>query len=175
VRPTNHVVRIDTTEAGTAGSAQRELHVQVGDLDDQLSLRYFIESGDCGGGPTRISLAIDTNGDGELDGHIHGHVDPNSTGCPEADGQWASTDLTDGEARWETAQLVAHGLPPQPFVVPWDVARDAIQTAFPDHAVMHGLMVDDSAWLATAAGVAYYDDIQIGDLTLSGPSDALGN
>lgn len=179
-KPTNHVIKVDTTGCDendfacaveNAGTARRELHVQVGDLDGQLSLDYFIESGDCGGGSPRISLGIDTDGDGNIDGNIHGHVDPNSVGCPEADGQWASADLTDAEPRWETAQL-GLGLG---FVVPWDVARDAIQTTFPNHDVMHGLLVNDSGWRPASAGVSYYDDVTIGDRTLSGPSDVLGN
>lgn len=51
VRPTNHVLEIDTSADGLFGSASRKLGVKAGDLDGSLSFDYFIVSGDCGGGP----------------------------------------------------------------------------------------------------------------------------
>lgn len=168
VRPVNHVVRIDTSDDELAGSAGRPLDTQADDLDGALSLDYYIESGDCGGGSPRISLSVDNDGDGVHDGWLHGHVDPQSTGCPAAAGAWDSADLTDGVARWETAQL-GLGLP---FVVSWS---DVEANLDPDHTILFGMLVDDSWWKASAAGVAYYDNVEIGDSTLSGNQDVLGS
>lgn len=168
VRPTNHVVQIDTSEDDMAGNAVRSLGgVQAADLDGELGFDFYVVEGDSGGGSPRISLSVDNTGDGTHDGYIHGHADPQSTGTPGAQQNWASVDLTDGVARWETAQLDL-GLG---YVVPYG---DVIDNLDEDHEILSGFLVDDSWWQAGAAGITYYDDVQVGDRTLSGNSDVVG-
>lgn len=168
VRPTNHVVRIDTSEDGMAGNAVRSLgDVQAADLNEQLGFRFYVVEGDSGGGSPRIVLSVDNAGDGTHDGYIHGHADPQSTGTPGAQQNWNKVDLTDDVPRWETAQLDL-GLG---YVVPYS---DVISNLNENHEILSGFLVDDSWWKAGAAGITYYDDVQIGDRTLSGNGDVVG-
>jgi hypothetical protein len=56
------------------------------------------------------------------------------------------------------------------FVVTWAEAR-AFFAGFGNHKVSSGSPVDDSFWLSSAAGQAYYDDVIIGDSPLTGGGD----
>lgn len=165
VRPTNHVLKIDTT-SGTYGSMSRLLGVEPDTLDGALSFDYFIESGDCGGGSPRLILSVDNNGDTEHDFFLvtDGPDSPGWGSCPDAAGQWASFDATDGGVHWR--------IHPGAGYLTWEGAKAALG---PDAMVLSGAIVDDSFWLGSAAGVAYYDNVTIGDRTFTDPSDVLGN
>lgn len=168
VRPVNHVVVIDTSENDPAfqGSASRSLGVQADDLDGKLSFDYNIESGDCRGGSPRLILSIDNDGDGEHDFHLvtDGPGSPGWASCPDAHDDWESFDSTDDEdAYWR--------IHPGGGYMTWTAAKVALD---PDHTVLSGALVDDSFWQVDARGVAYYDNITLGDRTLSGNNDVVG-
>lgn len=166
VRPTNHVLRIDTSEDGKFGSASRQLGVDASDLDDRLSFDYTIVEGDCGGGSPRLILSIDDTGDGEHDFYLvtDGSGSPGWEPCPSAHDGWASFDATDdADTYWR--------IHPGTTYYTWSGAKAALSGG---HTVLSGALVDDSYWKAGAAGVAHYDDIAIGDRTLSGNDDVVG-
>ena len=56
----------------------------------------------------RVSIGLDTNGDGQADGEIHVYIGdlPNYTNCPTI-GQWSNTGnvVTSPDQRWETQQF----------------------------------------------------------------------
>lgn len=167
VRPTNHVLRIDTSRDGRYGSISRPLGVAADQLDGQLAFDYFIASGDCGGGSPRLVLSVDDDGDGQHDFYLvtDGAGSPGWEPCPAANGAWASFDATDdGDTYWR--------IHPGTDYFTWSQAKAALSE---DARILSGSLVDDSFWTAAAAGVAYYDDVQIGDRTFTGPSDVLGN
>ena len=165
VRPANHVLRIDTSDDGLEGRAYRYLATQASDLTGAIYFDYYVESGDCGSGSPRVALGVDIDGDGTVEGYLHGLVDPKTRGCPEAKGNWAHVDLTDGAHRWVTGTL---GLE-LPYVAPWK----RVVSNLGSHEILTGILVDDSYWSATAAGVAYYDNVTIGERTLDGPTDVV--
>lgn len=166
VRPTNHVVRIDTSEDGLYGSASRHLGVDAGDLDGKLSFDYKVVEGDTGGGSPRLILSIDDDGDGNHDFYLvtDGSGSPGWQSCPGAPAQWQSFDATDdGDTYWR--------IHPGGGYYTWTDAKAQLSE---DHTVLSGALVDDSYWKDCAAGITYYDDVQIGDRTLSGNSDVVG-
>src|SRR5205814_4141584 len=127
----------------------------------------FVTPRSCGGGSPRITLLIDANGDGQFnqvpsgpDFAIHGHVNPPATaGCvsgpagPSFPNAWRIEDLTDDMNRWEvTPGSVATtlGIPTYPYS-PWETMETAVTTAFPNHKVLSGFLVDDSCSFFPAA------------------------
>lgn len=184
--PSNHVIRIDTLAPPFYGTVSRKLNARIHQLDNMLEFKSYFENRSCGGGSPRIQLAIDLDGDGAADGNAFGHVRPPFTGCPPD--TWQYDDVTDALPRWDVSQLVADGfptldqlcpamplLPLVPGVVcpiqthsgyiPWDVFELVLKTLFPYHTVCSGALVDDSGWMAGAAGTAYYDVISLGRMT----------
>lgn len=166
VRPTNHVVEIDTSEDGMSGSASRQLGVQASELDGTLAFDYRIVEGDCGGGSPRLVLSIDDDGDGAHDFYLvtDGSGSPGWTSCPAAHSRWVTFDATDdGDTYWRVH--------PGSGYHTWTDAKAQLSG---DHTVLSGALVDDSFWSASAAGVAYYDNVTIGDRTLDGHDDVVG-
>lgn len=166
VRPTNHVVRIDTSGDGLFGSASRPLGVRAGDLDGRLSFEYEIVEGDIGGGSPRLVLSIDDEGDGEHDFYLvtDGPGSPGWQNCPGAPDGWAEFAATDdADTYWRVH--------PGSGYHTWSDAKAQLSE---DHTVRSGALVDDSYWKSCAAGVAHYDAVQIGNRTLSGHSDVVG-
>ena len=176
----NDVAKFDTTGGAFAG-AIRKLDLKISDLDSQLSFKYFFPTSttpptrSCGGGSPRLTLIVDANGDGAFnqtagDFAAHGHVSPPYTGC--APDVWVFENLTDGQLRWEvTPGGAVPGIPVFPFVT-WDTLETAVETLFPDHVVLSGLLVDDSGgFFAAAAGIAFYDLVTIGNGTLQSRND----
>ena len=167
VRPINHVLEIDTSADGLYGSASRSLHVTAEQLDGKLSFDYFIESGDCGGGSPRLILSVDNDGDGEHDFWLvtDGSGSPGWASCPDAADMWDHFDATDdGDTYWRKH-------PDSSGYHTWTDAKSLLGS---NHMILSGALVDDSYWKASAAGITYYDNIQIGDRTLSGHSDVVG-
>ena len=166
---TNEVITMDTT-GGAVGVALRKLNpgVKIGTLTNQLQLKYYFPARTCAGGSPRIQLAIDTDGDGASNGNAFGYVGHGSFGTGCVTGAWDFVDLTDAvPARWDLTQfgLGYHN---------WQTAVAAITTAYPNHRVLSGALVDDSGSFApTAAGVAYYDLVTIGHRTLENWQDTV--
>lgn len=165
VPPADSVLRIDTSNDGLEGSAYRYLATQASGLTGAIHFDYYVESGDCGGGSPRVALGVDIDGDGTVEGYLHGLVDPKSRGCPEAQTNWVHVDLTDGAHRWVTGGL---GLE-LPFVAPWN----RVVSNLGSHEILTGILVDDSYWSANVAGVTYYGNVTIGERTLDGATDVV--
>jgi hypothetical protein len=70
--------------------------------------------------------------------------------------------------RWDLSQFglgITHN---------WQSAVTAITTAFPNHSVLRGSLVDDSGGFAAgAAGEAFYDLVTIGHRTLENWQDTV--
>lgn len=174
----NHVISIDTT-GGAFGGVRRTINSKITALDDHLSFRaFFVPPSSCGGGAPRIQLAVDTDGDGISNGNLFGHFgsSPNFSMCPQ--NQWIATDFTLSSledpvqtiGRWDASQLIV-GL----GFSTWDVVKAAISTTFPNHMVLRGALVDDTfAGSGRGQGLAFYDDITIGQRSLWEASDTIG-
>lgn len=187
--PANDVIRIDTTspapECNPAlalncrfGTVSRTLNVEIAKLDNMVELKAYFQPPrvGCGGGSPRVQLAIDLDGDGRSNGNAHGNYGPGpfGAGCPPP-GVWHYEDLTDTSPRWDVTQLVGPGelvLPPgqNPFLVPWPLL-EALVSAFADHQVCTGALVDDSGWFPPAEGVAFYDIVSLGNATWANRRD----
>lgn len=168
VRPTNHVVSIDTSEDGMYGSTSRHLGVTANDLDGQLSFAYKVVEGDTGGGSPRLILSIDDDGDNEHDMYLvtDGSSSPGWQNCPDTPDEWVSFNATDDEDTYWRIH------PGSSTFYTWTDAKEQLSE---NHTVLSGELVDDSFWSDCAAGVTYYDHITIGDRTLSGHSDVVGS
>jgi hypothetical protein len=136
-------------------------------FENQLGLKYYFEAPrTCGGGSPRVTLLVDSDGDGDRDFAAHGHVNPPVyTACPA--NEWTYEDLTDDKPRWEiTPGGAVPGVPVFPFVT-WDALEAAITTAFPAHKIRGGFLVEDScSFFAATCGKAYYDLLTIENRTL---------
>jgi len=157
-----------TTTPTTVALAYRQLGsgIKITALTNQLGFKYyFVGTRSCGGGSPRITLLIDSDGDGDSDFAAHGHVNPPYMGCPPD--KWVYQDLADDLPRWEvTPGGAVPGIPVFPFT-PWKAFAAALTAAFPNHKVLAGFLVDDScSFFPAACGKAYYDLVTIENRTL---------
>ena len=166
-----------TSTPGSFGLAYRKLGNGIGirALTNQINLKYyFVAPRTCNAGAPRVSLLIDSDGDGDSDFAAHGHVfPPFYTGCTP--GRWATEDLTDEGLRWEvTPGGAVPGVPVFPFT-PWDAFVPLVESAFPNHKVLAGFLVEDSCFAAGSLGCgkAYYDLLTIENRTLEIWQDAV--
>lgn len=185
--PANEVLSIvNPTGPPFFGLAFRDLRVKIETLDNQLQFKYFYPSRTCGGGSPRITLLIDSNGDGRRDFAAHGHVNPNPpspftpfTDCPM--GEWRFEDLTDDQERWEVTPGGALGVNVCAPIggatdCTWDQLETAVATTFPNHQVLSGFLVEDSGgFFGAAAGLGFYDNVTIGNGTIQNHADTARN
>jgi hypothetical protein len=178
--PTNDTISNITTMAIPAGIglAFRNLPpgIKITALDTQLGFKYYFVGRSCGGGSPRVTLLVDANGDGSFnqasgDFAAHGHPNP-FAGCPT--NTWVYENLTDNGPRWEvTPGGAVPGIPVFPFS-PWDTLEAAVMTAFPNHKVLAGFLVDDScSFHPPACGLAHYDLLTIENRTLENDQDTV--
>jgi hypothetical protein len=136
-------------------------------FDNQLGFKYyFVAPRNCGGGSPRMTLLVDSDGDGDTDFAAHGHVNPPLySGCVM--NKWQYEDLADDLPRWEvTPGGAVSGLPVYPYS-PWETLESAITSSFPNHKILAGFLVDDScSFSPTTCGKAYYDLVTIENRTL---------
>jgi hypothetical protein len=141
--------------------------IRITALDNQLGLKYYFQAPrTCGAGSPRLTLLIDSDGDGEFNFAAHGHVNPPVyTACVV--NKWVYENLTDDLLRWEvTPGGAVPGVPVFPFV-PWETLEAAVTTAFPNHKVLAGFLVEDScSFFPAACGKAYYDLVTVENRTL---------
>ena len=141
--------------------------IKITALTNQIGLKYFFVSPrTCGGGSPRISLLIDADSDGDTDFAAHGHVNAPAYSACVMD-KWWYEDLADDLPRWEvTPGGAVPGVPVFPFT-PWKAFATAVTTAFPNHRVTAGFLVDDScSFDPTTCGKAYYDLVTVENRTL---------
>jgi hypothetical protein len=167
--PTNDVISVDTS-GGAIGVALRNMPpgIKIAALDHQINVKYFFPVRTCAGGSPRIQLAVDRNGDGQFDGNAFGYVGhaPFGTGCVV--NEWDVIDMTDNIGRWDLSQLGGG------MTMTWDQAEAFVTATYPNHQVLSGSLVDDSALFAPgAAGRAYYDLLTIENRTLEQRQDTV--
>jgi len=151
--------------------------IKITALTNQLGFKYyFVAPRSCGGGSPRVSLQVDSNGDGQPDFTLHGHVNPllNYAGCPSD--KWVYEDLGDDLPRWEVTPAGAvPTVGPYPYA-PWKTMAAAVTAAFPNHKILSGYLVDDScSFFPLACGKAYYDLLTIENRTLEIWQDTVKN
>lgn len=141
--------------------------IRITGLENQLGLKYyFVAPRTCGGGSPRVTLLVDSDSDGDRDFAVHGHVNPPVyTAC--VTNEWRYEDLTDDLPRWEvTPGGAVPGVPVFPFVS-WDALEAAVTTAFPNHRITAGFLVEDScSFFPAACGKAHYDLLTVENRTL---------
>lgn len=170
--PTNDVISVDTT-GGVIGAALRRLPpgIKIAALDHQLNLKYYFPNPPrtAAGGSPRLQLAIDRDGNGAFDGNAFGYVGHLPFGGGAITGEWDILDMTDNIGRWDLSQLGGG------MTMTWDQAEMFVMTTYPNHQVLSGSLVDDSAGFAlAAAGKAYYDLLTIENRTLENDQDTVG-
>ena len=170
----NEVISATTTAAGFA-LAYRKLGagIKISALTNQIGLKYYFAGRTCGSGSPRVTLLIDSDSDGDTDFAAHGHVNPPVyAACPQY--MWKYEDLTDNLPRWEvTPGGAVPGIPVFPFT-PWKAFAATIATAFPNHTVTAGFLVEDSCSFDPATcGKAYYDLFTLENRTLEIWQDAV--
>jgi hypothetical protein len=146
--------------------------VKIKALRNQLGFKYyFVAPRSCGGGSPRVTLLVDSDGDGNTNFAAHGHPNP-FVGCIQND--WHYEDLTDPGPRWEvTPGGAVVGIPVFPFS-PWDTLEAAITAQFPNHKILAGFLVDDScSFFPASCGKAYYDLLTIENRTLEIHQDTI--
>jgi hypothetical protein len=117
-----------------------------------------------------VQIAIDTDGNGDSNGNAFGYVGHTGFGGGCITGEWDFVDMTDNvPARWDMTQfgLGYHS---------WDTAEAAMTSAFPNHKVLSGSLVDDScSFSAPSCGQAYYDLFTFENRTLEQDQDTVKN
>jgi hypothetical protein len=162
----NDVVRFDTATApDVADTMGRKLKETVSQVTDQVELKYLFEGRDCQAGSPRVDLFLDTDGNhkfGAGDTVLRGYVDPTGAGGCAQD-RWTYVDLAnlgDPTARWEPNN---------------DNSRHTwsdIVATYGGQDILFGQLVDDSqAFSAADRGLAYYDDVSIGNRTFTAHED----
>jgi hypothetical protein len=172
--PTNDTISVVTTPSypDGIGVAFRATPpgFKIAALTNQLQLKYFFPARSCGGGSPRVQISIDTDGDGNPNGNAFGYVGHAGFGGGCLTGVWDFVDMTDNvPARWDLTQF---GL----GYHTWQSAVAAINTAYPNHRVLSGSLVDDSCSFApTSCGKAYYDLFTFENRTLEQNEDTVKN
>jgi len=169
---TNDVISVLTTTAYPAGAgvAFRDTlpGFKIAALTNQLQLKYYFPSRSCGGGSPRIQIAIDRDNNGVVDGNAFGYVGHTGFGGGCLTGTWDFVDMTDAVPfRWDLTQfgLGYHS---------WQTAVTAMTTAFPNHRVRSGSLVDDScSFSPSSCGQAYYDLFTFENRTLEQDQDTV--
>jgi hypothetical protein len=169
--PANEVISI----VNPTGGASRALRVKIATLDNQIQFKAYYQARSCGGGSPRVTLLIDLNSDNNTDVVAHGHVIPFS-GCPP--NVWQFQDLTDLLPRWEVTTGFAT-IPCGPIggtgTCTWD-QLETLVSAFADHQVLAGFLVEDSgSFFPAAAGKAFYDNVTIGNRSIENHEDTARN
>jgi hypothetical protein len=172
--PTNDVISLVATPTNTS-RAFRNLPpgIRIEALDGQINLKYFfVAPRTCAAGSPRVTLLVDSDGDGQFNFGASGHVNPPAFGgC--LTNQWRIEDLTDQLKRWET--LPATLLTPLPCgpigavtTCTWDELEARIAAQFPNHQILAGFLLDGESCSFSAAGCgkAFYDVLTIENATL---------
>jgi hypothetical protein len=172
----NVVLEVVSDGATPVGASRDLKNVQLWQLDHQLNFhRAFVAPHSCGGGSPRIILLIDSDGDGDRDFSANGHVRPPFAACetstPTGDPNrpsrstlvWRFEDVTDEQTRWEITGGTVPNFPAFPGAT-WDMLEQLVSSAFPNHRVLRGILLED--FNNTGPGTSYYDLITIFDLTL---------
>jgi hypothetical protein len=152
------VVRIDTRKGESFGGLQRKLGggVDVGSLDGGLKLDYYLDSAACGTGTPRITLRVDENNNGSVDGsdgYAFGYFGkpPNFTHCQR--NAWQTLDFTRGsDQRWDLSQLGG------PAYADWDKVKAFIG----DRRVLTASVVNDDSQPG-ARGTLLLDNVTLGE------------
>lgn len=185
--PTNDTISLTAT---TVGLAFRNLPpgIKIAALDNQLGLKYFfVGARSCFGGSPRITLLVDSDGDGSFDFAAHGHVNPPLFGgCPP--NQWVYENLTDNLKRWETTPATILTPAPcgpvgGPTTCTWEELEARITLQFPNHRIFAGFLLDgescsffaDPSAAPFACGQAHYDLVTIENRTLENDQDTVKN
>jgi hypothetical protein len=173
----NETISATTTPTTVALAFRRTTPgIKITAFTNQLGFKYYFAAPrTCGGGSPRITLLIDSDGDGDTDFAAHGHVNPPVYAACVTN-KWKYEDLTDDLPRWEvTPGGAVPGLPAFPYI-PWKTFAAAVTTAFPNHKVTAGFLVDDScSFSPLTCGKAYYDLLTIENRTLEIWQDAVRN
>jgi hypothetical protein len=181
MNPTNGTVSATMTPTVVA-VAFRNLPpgIKITALDTQLGLKYFFEAPrTCGAGSPRVSLLVDSDGDGSTNFVAHGHVNPPVfAACLQ--GEWIYENLTDNLKRWEvtpaTALTPACGPVGGPTTCTWDELEARITAQFPNHKILGGFLVEDScSFFPATCGKAHYDLVTIENRTLENKQDTVRN
>jgi hypothetical protein len=170
----NETITDTTTPATSVALAFRNLPpgIKIAALDTQLGFKYyFVAPRTCGGGSPRVTLLVDSDGDGNTNFAAHGHPVP-FMGCPT--NTWVYENLTDNLGRWEvTPGGAVPGIPVFPFS-PWDTLEAAITTTFPNHKILGAFLVEDScSFFLAACGTAHFDLLTLENRTLEIWQDAV--
>src|SRR4051794_9210771 len=173
--PFNEVFSIDTTSGGADafGGVARDLgdHIKVDMLDNQIEVKYYFVGRTCAAGSPRFQLFIDPDGkNGPMAPHnAFGYLGESSfvPVCPM--NQWVFEDMTNSLMKWDLSQFGGSQNNT------WDQV-EAFFAAFPNHQVLQGSFVDDSASFSpTGRGCAYFDVLSIGAKTLTDNGDTEGD
>src|SRR5687767_4006432 len=166
----NETISATIPATGALAFAYRNLPpgIRITALTNQIGLKYyFVAPRTCGGGSPRVTLLVDSDGDGLFNFSAHGHVNPPVYGVCVMN-KWITEDLTDDLPRWEvTPGGAVPGIPTYPYS-PWKEFAAAVTTAFPNHKVRAGFLLDGEScsFFPLGCGKAYYDLVTIENRTL---------
>lgn len=159
----NEVVSIDPEFVGDFGGVNKALPAgtKAEDIDNQVNVKYyFVSPKTCTLGSPRISLRIDSDGDGDVDFNAQGNLGPLPFGGGCVTGTWTFADLTDAAPRWDLSQGGGG------MTLNWDAMELFLSTTYPNYQIIRGTLVEDGY-----LGKTYYDLLTIGDCTLDGHED----
>ncbi len=179
---TNDVISLVAT-ATDLGIAFRDFPpgIKIAALDGQINLKYFfVAPRTCFAGSPRVSLLVDSDGDGQTNFQAHGHVNSPVFGACLMN-QWRIEDLTDQLPRWEVTPATAVTPPCGPVGGPttctWDELEARITANFPNHRILGGFLLDgESCSFAPSGpgcGKAYYDLLTLENRTLENDMDTV--
>lgn len=126
---------------------------------NKLSFDAYYTAGSCGGGSPRVSLAIDTDGNGASNGNLNAYAGPHPTytGCPN--GVWSHYDLLDGASRFEGQQLG----------IGWGITlQQAIAALPPTARALSANFIWDSSWMFPEYSVSV-DNLRVNGALLDEP------
>jgi hypothetical protein len=171
----NQVISFDTHDPNAIAGALKLFgdHVKVNMLTDQLELKYYYVGRTCGGGSTRVQLAISVDGDNRAEGNAFGYIGDKPFGGGCLPNMWVYEDMTDNAPKWDLSQFVP--VPACDMTCTWTQVVAYFTTTYPNHRVLNYVLVDDSqSFFFADQGCAYFDLVSAGGRTLSDWDDTAG-
>jgi hypothetical protein len=157
LNPDNQVFafKTDATHAGAIYRPFGAPGIKVGQLLDQLQVKYYLQDKSCLSGSPRFQLGIDQDGNGTIDHNAFGYFGTTAFGGGCSTNAWTFQDGTDNVPRWDLSQFGG------PMTDTFAQMVSFFDSTYPNHRVRKVSIVEDNTTGGALPGCSFYDQIDV--------------